>query len=736
MAKLENLPDNFVPNGVAPAAQAGLTALPDNFVPNGVAPNQGAAAKPDSLSRQASDFVANVATGVLKVPGAIGGIPQMAAHTGDWVAAQAKNAWYGARPDGSFRTGADLDKDNLAATHLPTADDINKFVQNPPHPHALDFLFNRVDDPSQPAQFYEPKSVAGKLTQAGVTGFLSGSGGWADRARIAAGAMGADASDQIAPDNPALEAAAAVVAHTGTGAAMRGAKAARGVGGDATRQLFRPGNQGRVEAGRVLADVDNTAPGLADPSASEIQGAHETVRAATDAIGPGLPDFLAGGQVRAVLQARTNELKAQRSAATDRAFEAFRAQPPLPATELAPFMRSPSFRKAIGAANGAVLDEGHEPLTKYFDFSTDPDTAGHLLGEAIPTDVLHRVKSHLGDAVKSAAPGSQAERTATMLNNRFGGFLDDAYPASGDFPGYGAIRKEYAAASRPLDPMTFGPVEKVLDTEKQYGQSRYTFPDERVPDLFLRSNATRADLGQLVEAHGGDKAAALGALEQHLAGVAQRAVQPNGTVDVAAFDKAMKPYRQSLGNLSVWFPELSRKFGTAKAAQASLDRLASQRTIADAVEGGALRDAGGAVTGASMSNWLRANRNVLARTQDPSAVMRLQNIAGVLARAQPGELADALKSEIAPAALGTAFGGLEGGVLATLLHKATKATLGNVDAARQAAFSAALERAVLDPAYAKALSTSVAKVRPVISPVRELVRATLATPVAVGAGHD
>jgi len=108
-------------------------------------------------------------------------------------------------------------------------------------------------------------------------------------------------------------------------------------------------------------------------------------------------------------------------------------------------------------------------------------------------------------------------------------------------------------------------------------------------------------------------------------------------------------------------------------------------------------------------------------------------MAGALQDARPGELADALKSEIAPAAIGTIMGGLEGGVLGTLLHKSAQTFFGGKDAQRQAAFSSAIERATLDPVYAAQLTTSAAK-RSGVRPLRALIQAIAATPLAVNVG--
>src|SRR6185312_2334848 len=94
-------------------------------------------------------------------------------------------------------------------------------------------------------------------------------------------------------------------------------------------------------------------------------------------------------------------------------------------------------------------------------------------------------------------------------------------------------------------------------------------PPSEIPDSFLTGNATKEKFDQLVSAYGGDRTAAQAGLEQHLAGVVQRTLNPDGTLDQAAFDRAIKPYQRSL----IWFPELSRKFATAKTAQGTYETL-------------------------------------------------------------------------------------------------------------------------------------------------------------------
>jgi hypothetical protein len=728
------LPSWYTPEPTAPPPQPSPPAtsssapLPDWYTPE--APPAVTTTQPQP---QDWGVAKNFLTGLLRAPGAVIGVPQVLEHTKNWAEAKLGNL-----VTGDNLSGADIDKADPVQMTLPSPSDVDRVVFGAAH-----------------VTPYEPTSVGGKIGQAVVTGagaglvdpaaivgdlsrgapllrtFLDVAAKAAPNAiKTGVAAGSANAVGQLIP-NPAIAAGAAFLAHAGLSGAEQVAKTGGGVLADTTRQVLAPTKQGQIEAGRSLAGVDNSGTGaMAAPSAADLATAGGDVTKATDAIGPGLPDWQAGSMLRSGLQTRTDALKAARSATADTAFDAFRAQQPLPAEQLQPFMRSPSFKKALGSANGAVLDEGGEPLTNYFGFSDDEDLPSYLTGKAIPPDVLHRVGSQLGDAVKSAEPGSAAQRTATMLNSRFNTFLEQQYPASGDFPGYSAIRQGYADASRPLDPMSYGPVEKVLGADRQFGQSRYTFPDERIPDLFLRSNATRADLGQLVDAFGGDKDAATAALQQHLAGVAQSAVQPDGTLDTAAFDKAMQPYQKSLGGVGMYFPQLAQKFANAKAAQSTLGTMQTQRSLADDVTGGALRDQSGAVTGPSFNKWLSANKDAIAQSQHPAAVMRLQSIGHALQTTNPGELADTLKSEWAPTALGMATGGLEGGVLGTLLHKSTQAAFGGLDAKRQAAFSAAIERATMDPDYAARLLQNAGKSAGGGSPARALVRAIAATPIA------
>lgn len=688
---------------------------------------------PQTAGQIANDVGANFITGLLRTPGALIGLPHLIGHTVNWGKAQVYNALDAATGGMGGHTGAELDAQDPVMRALPSSEDVDRFVEHPPISEILNrpiYEDGQFLPSGKQARFYQPQSIGGRLVQAGVTGAASGGTNLPSAIKTGLAAMSAEGANEAFPDQPAIAAAAALLTHAGASGVGAAAKGSSGLVGDATRQVFRPTQQGELEAARVLRNVDNAKPGLASPTDTDLAGAASGVRAVTDDIGPGLPAHMAGANLRTGLQVRSDALRTARSEAGGAAYDAFRAQPPLPSAALEPLMQSPSFRKAVGAANAAALDEGLEPLTGHWDFNAAGDPVLKP-NAAIPPDVLGRVKSWTASAASNAPAGSAEARTAGILDKRVGDFLDKHYPPSDDFQGYAAVRQAYADAGKPLGVFAHGPVSKTLETDRQFGQSSYRLADERVPDLFLRSKATRTDLNQLIAASGGDRNAALSALQDHLTGIAQSAVKADGTLDAMAFDKAMKPYQQSLGNIGMYFPELARKFASAKQAQATLDTLHAQRGLADAVSGGALRDADGAVTGASFDKWLRSNQRVLTKTQSPAGVMRLQSMARALQDARPGEVADALKSEIAPTLLGTATGGLEGGVLATLLHKSAKTMFGNLDQKRAAAFSTAMERAVTDPAYAQRLAATAAQQGRGLRPARALVRAVVATPIAV-----
>ncbi|HLY58828.1 MAG TPA: hypothetical protein VKS60_24915 [Stellaceae bacterium] len=639
-------------------------------------------------------------------------LPHTAEHVLNWAKAQGANL----RPDsGPHMTGADFDATDPLMAGLPSSQGLTDSVNA--GLHILGSPFGR--DPS----VYQPVTPTGQVAQAAGAAALSGGGG-AARAATSALAGGTGDVIQQLTDDPVLSvlggALSAFLAHNAASAG----------------RSMLPSVAGTNQAAKVVAAVDNSpATALPQPSPGDVSAARSAVQTATGDIGPGLEPWQAGSSLRSDLQGRADQLGQARSDVAGTAYDAFRQRRPLGPDDISPFMARPGFRSALVSAGNAMKDEGLPPITDYVEFSPAGDPVNIKAG--MPPDLLDRVKGQLDDAVNATAPGSRAQRTASILRDQFVSLLDTKYPAvaaTADQPalaGYADIRQGFADASRPLDPMSYGPVAKTLDATRQYGQPpRYTLQDERVPDTFLKSPATKTDLEQLTAAFGGDRNAALGALEQHLIGRVQGAINPDGTLDQVAFDRAMAPYQKSLnGNVQYWFPGLAQKFATAKAAQGTLDTLTAQKAVSDSIAARDLRDDTGQITPASFNGWLRSNRDLIARSQSPEATMRLQAIGEALNDRSGGNLAETIATTAVPMALGAATGGAEAATKAIaggMLQPVVQAVKAIPDRMRQAAFTNALERAVTDPAYAAQLADGMARQRGV-APLRALATSALTT---------
>jgi hypothetical protein len=685
--------------------------LPEWYTPEPEAP----AAQEDSSYWR--DTGANAATAAGRIPGAIIGAPYTIRHAVDWLYAQGINgvgALVGHNPN---LTGADVDQ-YTGTKWFPTSEGVDRRV------------FAAAG--KQP---YEPTTDAGRIGQAAITAAGAGaidpvalSGAVRESPTVLAGlwrvlsnagktglsGAAASGTEQVFPDSPGLGATAALLTHGGTSAAEAVLRGGSRVAADTVRQIVAPTRQGQREAARTLSGVDNSLPGVAQPTDAELNTGVGNVRAATGSIGPGLEPWQAGTAVREGLQSRVDALTQARATATDPIRAARDASTaPVNMTPVAQLIAN-KLTTAAGPQKDAIV-------------GAVSDLHGPANAFRLQADQLAASRQAINTRINAATRAGDNASAAHLLDirNALDAQVNAAVPEAGQY------NQTFADMSRPLDPSEYGPVAKVLDRDQF--NSRYTFPDERVPDLFLRSPATRSDLNQLIDAHGGDKAAALGALEQHLAGKVQGAINPDGTLDQGAFAKAMAPYQKSLGgNVSFWFPQLADKFKNATAAQNTLDTLSTQRALASSISGGALRDNTGTITGQSFGSWFGANKDAIARTQSPAAVMRLQQIGNAL-KAPQGDLADAIKSEALPAAIGTAFAGSEGGVLGLIAGKITHSAFAGVDQKRLAAFSGAIEKATLDPDYAAALTSKMGRTGGGISPARALVRAIYSTPIAVNA---
>lgn len=467
-----------------------------------------------------------------------------------------------------------------------------------------------------------------------------------------------------------------------------------------------PSTIGTIRAGRALADVDNTVPSFKQPSAADVDAATTSVRSANAGMtADAAPPFQAGQQIQNDLVARQTALKQARADATQPLAQARDASTAKVDTDPVINVIADKLRTAAGsqaaALNGA-LDDLQMPS------GAMRTQADQLAGARNSLNVRISTAKSAGDNATVKHLSDVRDALDTQVNA--------AVPEAGQFT------SAYQAASKPLDVFTAGksPVDAVPNVvaRDNFGNLNGTPPSE-IPDSFLRGSATREKLNQLVEAYGGDKDTAEKALESHLAGVAQKAVRPNGTLDSDAFARVMQPYQKVLGsqpapsalpprwnagNTGVWFPKLQQKFATAQAAQKTLDTMTAQRSITQDIATGGLRNDDGVVTAKSFGDWLKTNKDTLAKSQSPAAVTRLQQIAGAVRRVgDAGAGVDAFLTETVPVAAGAALGGTEGGILGGMLHKATSALLSPVAKRTNSAFSSAIERAALDPDFAQKL---------------------------------
>jgi hypothetical protein len=705
------------PVQTSPSAPPAKQPLPAWYTPE---PKEvTAATATPSVLDQANDLGANVLTGALRLPGAIGGIPHMIGHTANWGRAQVFNALDALTGGKGGHTGEEVDAKDPVMQVLPSSQDIDAVVEHPPLP---DFMTRAVNG-SGPGKFYHPESVGGRLLQAGVTGAASGGRNIPGALKTALAAMSAEGANELFPNHPAISALAAFLTHAGAGSAATAAKQGYRTFAE---PIVSPVKSGEALAGKSLAAADHTQPGLAAPQQTDLDNAATATRQAVDDVGTGLDDYTAGGNIRADLQGRKTSLIAGRNAEANQNYEAFRDEPPLEGAKLGSFMRAPAFQAAVKAASRGRLNRGQSPLTGFWDFNEAGDPVLKP-NAAVPPDVLQRIKGALDDDV-SAAKGNVERGDLMDLRDRYVSFLDQQYPNT-----YPKARTDFAGSSRPLDPLTEGLPGKVLDGETQFGRQTYNMPQDKIAGAFLQSKATRTDFDSLIKAYGGDKNAALSNLEENLANKVQSAVKGDGTLSLDAFNRSVRPYTKAL---SMWFPQLAQKFSSAEAAQRSLETLTAQKQIAGDVAGGALRGDDGFITGSTLGKWLDRNEGKLATTQSKAAVLRLRQIAKALPDT-PGGGAEAAV-ETAPMVIGGALGGLEGGVLGGITHKIPAYLAGPRLAKFRDAYSAAVERAVRDPVAAQQLVAMAAKrggPQSIAQVLRENAKkAALAAPVSVTAG--
>jgi hypothetical protein len=660
------------------------------------------------------DIAQNVATGLADIPGAIGSLPHVLGHVANWAAAKAaNNGLLGDVPRRNY-TGAELDEVNPITRHLPTAEDINKGMYS-----YLDTVSHDLGgDGFTP---YAPTSGAGRAGQAMVT--AAGAGALDPAADVGAAKQlwnigkqalsggAAEIAQSIDPDNPILGPIAAMLTHGALSTTGKGVAAANESLG---RPFYAPTQAGIDAAGTKLAGIDNAAgAGIANPTAADILGQQGNVGATTGAIGTGqsVPTAMEG--LQDTLATRQAALDKARTDAAAPFYAKFRAElPVIPENMPRDLAALPAFRPAIESAETDMLNganKGNNPYGSPTTTYTDYDAAGDPVTRtgALTPDLLGRTARKLNiQAATARRTDSDSAAGLTAASSDVSNFLNRAYPNS-----YPAAQKAFADASRPLDVFDNPAVARAIDqnTNKVGTPLGYTQDPASLLNTVAKSANPGTVVSQFIDAAGGDPASVTSPIRQAIVGQLHEAgaIDPKtGEVNAKLLDQTVKPYLPTLG---MYLPELVDQFGTAKAAQATLDNMRAQAWLAGDIQSGGMRNADGSVTGKSMGAWIRQNRKDLEQTQTGAAMMRLDQIQKAIGDA-PGGAADGVAEEVLPGIISHHIGGSENAILTMMAaHKVTGAVVNPLLTKFRNAYSAEIERATTDPAHAQRIIEAAAR---------------------------
>lgn len=191
-------------------------------------------------------------------------------------------------------------------------------------------------------------------------------------------------------------------------------------------------------------------------------------------------------------------IEASRMAAADPLYTEFKAQAPLEATKLQPFMQSPTFRKAVTSAFNDAQDSvvgktGEAPLTEFFDFNEAGDPIAVKNG-AIPPSVLDQIKQKLDENWLTAKRGTDVGdiRRTNGLRQQFVNFLDQEYPDI-----YAKARSAWAGPSASIDALQRGQQIFKMDAPTIQSEMADMLPEDR--DMF-RLGAQKAYISRVSDA--------------------------------------------------------------------------------------------------------------------------------------------------------------------------------------------------------------------------------------------
>lgn len=683
------------------------------------AQNQAAAA-------QSSHPIAdNIATGVSRIPGAILGAPRAVRHL-----ASGAIAWGLNKVDGGNRTADTVDAAFPQSPWIagPTARQVNDTVDS-----SMQTADRATGQPEW--QPYQPVTLAGKIGQTAIT--TAGAGAvdpLADASAVTAtgklwnllrnGAAGGAAeltADKIVPNSPLAAYLAALVTHAGLGAAGTTAATAYE---STLRPVINPRGAGQTMAGQRIRATDSTAA-IANPSAADLASAQKGVQGATGAIGQGQDPAAAVGAMRDNLQSRFDLIKDQAAQGAKPYYDAFRAEVPTTPPELdgSGLTQRPGVNSAASSAAADVANLGQPGRVPWVDFDAagDPSIVTDPANLAYTPDLLDRAATKLKAQAAQAREGSDNQAAAALsgASGDLTSFLDQRYPNT-----YPQARAKYAELMAPAAPFNNPMVAAAMNRQPaSFGyQPPYTTPPANLFDQIARAKDPGAVMGQYIQAAGGDANAIVGPMREAIVGDLRNkgVIDPStGEIDPKAYDAAIRPY---MPIVSMYMPQLARQFETAKAAQGTLDTMRTQQGLAADIAQGGLRDPStNVVTGQSLSRWLGQNRKALAGTQSPAALMRLQQIANAIG-GDPAAAADGFLTETAPAYAMDRAGGAENAILGMMgSHRVLEQLVGSRLGDFRNAYSQAIERAMVDPVFARQITEAAAR-RPRTVPNAQAIR--------------
>jgi hypothetical protein len=566
-------------------------------------------------------------------------------------------------------------------------------------------------------------NVAGAGTAAGVTG-LAKSGYNAATGLLSNTAAKANAEAKIAEQlaktsgQSGSDLAATIAANQpqwtpGTRPDLGNLTESPGVRGMVYQDTTRAAKQNDptyVQNASTTAEAQRAAVAGARPAdaAANLQAAQDDLKAATDAIPPGLSKQDAGEAFRANLQAIKDQREAARGPA-GAAFEALKTdQTPVDLSGVKDYARTQAAQSAGG------VGDAYQAALKQLSSATGvtPGTAAFA----------SNARTALNDLASSYGRQGQNAAQRAVLDVRAN--LDDYLTAN--VPGVKQAAEGWKLASQPLDVFEAAPFGKALARD-QYGRG-YLMDNESVVRNFLESPGSSDALDRLHEIFGSPEASS-SALQQYIAG---KVTNADGSINQAALAKIQGTGPGGYGAALMRFPTLQKQFSTVQGAADAVAQQQAYQNLYNTAEnelGTQAQTASGqnVYSADKFNKFVQKNGDMIdqAYTPEQAATVRrvndeLQNISQTVAQGKaPGTSGTAQLMEAAKGHGGTT-GAMMGAALGfgadTILHhiigipgvgELAGSIGGAAIGARQAAAAQIMDsvrrQALTDPEYARSL---------------------------------